>query len=405
MPQAPELGLPKPFPNAYKTEQGLTASLARKGTARPGTGLYPRDGSASVTDVEEAISQLTIPGQEFNVVVSSGMAAINGALEFALTERGKELGEPPKLVHAIEGYSQSLASFRSLKYMGVRVEGADTGNDSIEKVVAEKEPDVLFAETVANTPAMPVFHVHDMLRISRTIQAYNGEGLIMVWDNTPLLSTGQNFADILTPDDRVLIVESATKGPMHNSDHLGVVYSKNPDLMEAFRKFKATKGMVTSAGADRGILRTIEATTPGFHERNRALMASTGKIAVGLAEAAELSQNDTAQGFTVTFPGLEDHPDHEYAVEHLRDGISPVVFMACKGFDPELARQLLIRVSEHPRMREQIKEGQIFLGQSFGFDTARLLYDRHAPYVRVAGGYNIDSDALAGALKEAAADV
>jgi aspartate/methionine/tyrosine aminotransferase len=192
---------------------------------------------------------------------------------------------------------------------------------------------------------------------------------------------------------------------MNNSGHLGVVYSKNPDLIEAFRKFKATKGMVTSTGADRGILRAIEATTPGFHERNRALMASTGTIAVGLAEAAELSKDATHEGFTVTFPALEDHPDHEYVTEHLHEGVSPVVFMACKGFDPELARQLLIRVSEHPRIREQIKEGQISLGQSFGFDTARLLYDQHASYVRVAGGYNIDSDALADALKEAAADV
>jgi len=394
--------LPKPAPNVYKTERGLTASLLRKGTARPGRGLYPRDGTANVTDVETAISALTIPGQRNNVIVSSGMAAVTAATEFALKTRGKQLwpGRGPKLVHGIEHYSQSLAAFLDLQYMGVDVEGFDVGAKTVESLMAEKEPDVLCFETVANTPGMPVFDVHGLLAITRELP--EDEAPIVVFDHTVALSTGLDFTAILTPKDKYLIAESATKGGMHNSDHLGVVYSKHEELMDDFRKYKATHGVVTSTHADIAYLRAIQATTPGYHERNRALYASTGKLAVAMSQAQRELGSDPE--FTVSFPTFEDHPHHAYAKKHFLHGVAPVVFMACNGFDPAQARQLLQRIAKHPKMKEQINEGQIFMGQSFGFKEARLLYDRHAPYIRVAGGYDIDSDALAEALFEAAVD-
>lgn len=396
----PELVLPPPAPDVYGTEAELTASLLRKGTAEPGPGLYPRDGTVAVTEIEEALSELTIPGQRFNVVVGSGMAAVSGAVEFALSQQGRAGRGSPKLVHSIELYSQSLRAFEHLRYMGVSVDGFDAGNKTVEELIEAKRPDVVFSETVANTPAMPVLDVHGLLALTRE---QGEDGPIVVLDNTLPLSTGLDFNDILRPEDRVLIVESATKSAMHNSEHLGVVYSKNEGLIDAFRRFKATKGLVTSTHADQSILRTLEAAAPSFHERNRALFESTGKLAVALAEAQQALGSDPE--FTVSFPTFDDHPHQAYVAEHLPDGVSPLVFMGCKGFDPELARQLLIRLTNHPRIREQISEGQIFMGQSFGFREARLLYDRNCPQVRVAGGYDIDSDALADALREAAADV
>ena len=394
--------LPTPAPRAYKTEWGLTASLDRKYTAVPLSGLYPRDGTASVTDIETAISHLTIPDQRLNVIVSSGMAAVNGAVDFALERRGEELGRPPKLVHSTELYSQSLKSFRGLQLKGVSKAGfqADWG---VKRIMADEEPDVIFAETVANTPGMPVFDIHGLLAITRAQP--EEEAPIIVVDNTLPLSTGLNFADILTPEDKVLVVESATKGPLHNSGPLGVVYSRNRELMDDFRKHKATKGMVTSTGAGGIILRAIEATTPGYHERNRALYRSTGKLAVALAEAQE-ERGLGSQEFTVSFPTFADHPDHAYVSEHFTEGVSPVVFIACTRLGEEgVARNLLKRLYKHPSIDEQIKEGQIFMGQSFGYKEARLLHDRDAPQVRIAGGYDIDSDALAKALKQAAVEI
>jgi cystathionine beta-lyase/cystathionine gamma-synthase len=402
MPQTAEL-LPSPAPASYVTEEELTASLLKKGTPEPGSGLYPRDGTVEVTDIESAISELTIPGQRFNVVVGSGMAAVSGAVRYALDRTGvSERGKPPVLAYPPELYSQSTRSFEKLRNMGVQTANYQSGDpESISRLWEQKKPDVIFGETVANSPGMPVLDVHDLL--ARTREA-GEDGPILVLDNTLLLSTGLKFEDILNPDDRVLVAESATKGLLHNSGHGGIVYSPNADLIDGFRRFKVTEGIVTSTQADASILKAIEATSPEFHERNKALYESTAKFAVALAMAQEELGADA--DFTVSFPTLPDHPNHDYASRHLQDGVSPVVFMAASRWNIEnCAQALLKRISEHPRMREQIEEGQIYMGQSFGFQEARLLYDRNAPNVRVAGGYDIDSDALADALLEAAADI
>jgi cystathionine beta-lyase/cystathionine gamma-synthase len=399
MPQL--LELPAPTPDRYDNEAELTASLQRKGTPEPGTGLYPRDGSQEVTDIEDALSELTIPGQRYNVVVSSGMAAVSGAVRASMRTRGRELGEAPVLAHPDLMYAQSIRSFEGMRYEGMSTTRLDPGDrGSIDRMFDEKKADVIFVETVSNTPDMPVADVHYMLDRAR---AAGEDAPILVFDNTLPLSTGMNFEELLEPEDRVLVVESATKSAMHNSEHLGVVYSKNEELIDTFRRFKVTEGIVTSTGADAAILRALKATTPGFHERNRALYESTAELAGALAAAQ--SELGPGSDFTVSHPTLSSHPNYEYAESHLVDGASPVVFMSCTNLEEGCSRSLLKRIAEHPRMREQIAEGQAYMGQSFGFKEATLLYDPNASQVRVAGGYDIDSGALAEALYEAAADV
>ncbi len=401
MSQAPELYLPAPLPAAYTDEETLTASLSRKGTPEPGPGLYSRDGTVEVTDIEAAISELTIPSQRLNVVVSSGMAAVSGATEFALSCQGESKRDPrPALAYAMELYSQTPKSIKHLTNMGVRTKRFYVSDgEYVENLFEKDTPDVIFAETVANAASMPVLNMYGLLEKTR---AAGEDGPIMVLDNTLPLSTGLDFKDILRPNDRVLVVESVTKSGMHNSGHLGVVYSRNTELMDAFRRYKATKGLVTSTYADAAILTTLEVTTPGFHERNQALSESTGKVASALARAeVELGVDSD---FTVSFPGLPEHPNNAYVEEFLPDGVSPVVFMGCRIFKPEAARTLFKRIVEHPRVREQIQEGQVFLGQSFGFKEARVLYDTDTCQMRVSGGYDIDADALAGALFEAAVE-
>ncbi|PIZ63201.1 hypothetical protein COY17_01105 [Candidatus Saccharibacteria bacterium CG_4_10_14_0_2_um_filter_52_9] len=393
--------LPLPCTGRYATEEELTESLSRKGTALPGSGLYPRDGTETVTAIESAISEVTIPEQHLNVVVGAGMSAVSGAVRFGLATTGNERGNPAPLAHARELYEQSTRVFDNLRSIGVARTTFDSGDaTSVGRVVA-KNPGVIFAETVANTPGMPVLDVMELLERTRT-HASDKDRPIAVLDNTLPLSTGIDFNSMLTPDDRVLIVESPTKSAMHNGGLLGAVYSKNEELMDGFRKFKATEGLVTSTQADQEILEALEATIPGFHSRNRALFESTGRIAVALADAqAELGRSTD---FTVDFPLLPNHDNYDYADEHLVNGVSPVVFMACTNFEEGSARNLYRRISKHPRILELINDGQIYGGQSFGFKEASLLYSHDANYVRIAGGYDVDQDALADAIYEAAAD-
>jgi cystathionine beta-lyase/cystathionine gamma-synthase len=398
------LELPAPTPDRYTTEGDLTASLVRKGTPEPGSGLYPRDGTAEVTEVETALSELTIPDQRSNVVVASGMAAVSGAIRFAMAYQGrrhKEKYDPrPTLARPVNLYGQSTKAIQNLMDMGVSVVEIDpTKQDPIDSFTDNSIAGVVFAETVANTPNMPVFNVQRFLEVQR---ARGEKAPVGVLDNTLLLSTGLDFDKLITPEDKVLVVESATKGPMHNSGHLGVVYSKNEELIDEFRRFKVTEGIVTSTGIDETILRALEATAPGFHERNRALYESTARLAIWLSRAEE--ERGAAPEFMVNYPGFDKHPNHEYAAEYLTSGISPVVFLADTYAGEDRPQEMLRKIAEHPSVKEQIEEGQVYLGQSFGFPEATLLYDPKAGNIRVSGGYNIDSEALGRALYEALVD-
>jgi len=400
VPQTSELALPTPTPERYTNEADLTESLGRKGTANPGDGLYPRDGEQGVTEIEAALSLLTMYGQESNVVVSAGMAAVSGAARYSLQLKGREGVKNPTLAHPPQLYTQSINSFEALKLMGVETTFFDPGDtSSVDRLFDEKKADVIFAETVSNIPDIPVLDVDHLL--ARTREA-GEEAPILVLDNTLPLSTGVDFSRILTGADRVLLVESATKGAMHNSEHLGVVYSPHRALINGFRRFKVTEGLVTSVNASADILETLETTAPGFHERNKALYESTAILGTWL-DAARRAQGDNTE-FMVEFPTLDDHPNHAYASEHLVNGVAPVAFLSCTKFEEDVARRFLKRISEHPAMVEQIDEGQVYLGQSFGFKEATLLYDPDATQVRVAGGYDIDSQALGKALFKAVLD-
>lgn len=403
---SPEIALPSPAPAAYEEVDELRLSLDRKGTSNPGRGLYPRDGEETVRRIEKTFSLVTIPDQSLNVIVTAGMAGVSHAVVYALSASGRDrLGRGPVLAHGTELYSQATNYFTHLGRIGVTTTGFNSGDpEGLDRKIDDYNPDVIFAETVTNTPNISVLDIHRLLERVRAEE----DPPILILDNTLPLSTGINFDELLSPEDRVLIIESGTKNAMNNSSALGVVYSKNRELIDGFRKFKATVGAVTSTDANEAILEKLQAAIPEFHRRNRAVFSGTNKNAKALDRAAVIL-GDRAD-FTTTFPTSPDHPNHAYVKEHMprrhvSKRISPVVFMVANALSESGTQDLLRRITEHPRIREQMREGQIFLGQSFGMAEARLLFDKNAPNVRIAAGYDIEADALADALLEAAADL
>lgn len=399
--------LPPPSLANLTSLSELDASLDAKGTFTPGNGLYPRDGTDSVSKLETQVSEVSIPDQRLNIVWASGMSALRESVNFAAVHMANKTraGGVPIIAFGQELYAQSTVFFENEKRKGVRATRFDSGDaEETARMVDEKQVDVLFAETVANTPSMPVLDVDRLLAEVRTLD----NPPIIILDNTLPLSTGLNFDDLLQPDDRVIIVESGTKNLMNNSDMLGVTYSHNTALMDALRKHKAHSGALNSLGGLAAIAAKLEITIPGFHDRNRAVFRSTNLIAVALAEAqAELGANTD---FDTTFPTNPKHPNAKLARDITFDGTnnafaSPVVFITATDWTDTAVNDLISRLSQHPAMREQIEAGQIHLGQSFGMAAARMLYDRNAPSVRFAGGFDLaDEVALANAIKEAVAD-
>jgi hypothetical protein len=162
---------------------------------------------------------------------------------------------------------------------------------------------------------------------------------------------------------------------------------------------------LNSLGGLATIAAKLQTTLHGFSQRNEAVFRSTNLIAQALADArAELG---ISADFNTTFPTHPAHPNVEYAREISDEApfASPVVFITATKWTETAAADLIARLVQHPAMREHIKAGQIHLGQSFGMAAARILYDRNAPNVRFAGGFDLEDEAaLASAVKEAAAD-
>lgn len=420
--RSPELVLPQPTPADLATLAELDRSLDKKGTAldigrtviteSDGVlvvddchGLYPRDGVVPVSYIEGQVSSVTIRGRRKNIIWSSGEAAVRESVNFAavhMADKGTRKGGDPIIAHSRSLYGQSLVHFDNEKKKGVSVINFNSGDEEEIADVIEMGADVIFAETVANTPDMPVLNIHWLLKHIRGLD--NPPTLVI--DDTTTLRTGIKFAGLIKPSDPVILVQSATKNLMNNSELLGITYSPNLGLIEELRKHKAHSGAVNSIGALASISAKLRQTLPGFHDRNRAVFNSTSKIAAALAEAqAELG---SGMDFTTTFPTSPDHDNYHYARAITPvdvECISPVVFLTPWELSQKGTHDLIQRLSKHPAMREQIEEGQIHLGQSFGTPRARLLYDRNAYNVRFAGGFDIaDENALAASVKEAAAD-
>lgn len=424
---SPEQILPQPLPSDHQTLDELDRSLDMKGTAldldrgrmvviqsegvlvidKAGERLYPRDGDLTAAYIEGRVSNVTIRGRHKNIIWSSGESAVRESVNFAavhMADRGTRKGDDPIIAHSRSLYSQSGVYFGNEKKKGVDVIDFDSGNEEEVAEVVERGADVIFAETVANTPDMPVLNIHRLLQQVRELDP--DDRPILVIDDTTTLRTGLQFAGLVEPSDRVILVQSGTKNLMNNSELLGITYSPNLELIQGLRKYKAHSGAVNSIGALASIAAKLRLTLPGFHDRNRAVFNSTGKIARALEEAEAELGPDT--DFTTVFPTSPKHGNYDYARKITPadvDCISPVVFITPWELSQEGTHDLIRRLSEHPAMREQIEEGQIHLGQSFGTPRARILYDRKAPNVRFAGGFDIaDDDSLAAAIKEAAAD-
>jgi|GEM_PF-2056642 len=417
--------LPKPTIADIHTFADLDLSLDQKGTAQPGYGLYPRDGDPEVTELEDLLARVTYPGQEHNVILASGMSAVRESVNFALdyvVTRGTRNGGAPRVAASLSLYSQSgvyfdkegrkgvdVVRFGSGDPGGVRKVSQDRGTPASTVklsdpgnsvgIVESVGADVIFAETVANTPEMPVLDVYALLK---TVRGLEQRKPIVILDNTLPLSTGLDLGQMLLPSDPVIVVESGTKNLMNNSGLLGIAWSPNLKLVEGLRKQRAHSGAVLSNGAPRVVREALRRTLPAFHERNRAVFRSTAAIAMALREARQELGKDS--DFDLAFPLFPEHDNYQLGQQLTPEGvpfISPVVFVTpTSEWD---ARPLLRRIGEHPAVQEQIRANQIHFGQSFGGEKARLLYDRNMPNLRVAGGYNIeDPAALVAAIKTAA---
>lgn len=389
-------------PGRLETIEELDASWKEKNLSNPTAGgIYLRDVDPNVVAVERQLSGVTIPYQRLVVALTSGEAAVDTAIGSSLSLSGKNKSGAPLLACAEEVYPPTAKMVEDYKNMGVKTIKFNSGDPDSTNRVMDTAPDVVFLETVSNTPEMPVANVFRWLDWNRA----GGNETTLLFDHTLLKKTGFDFAPVLRPDDNVLVAESISKAELLNgvAGVGGVIYGGNEALISEVRRYRTNHGpVITSAGAE-VFSKILEVSLPGFHKRNKKLFENTGKIALAFHEAKEELGEEA--DFDISYPTLPNHPNHDYARRHLHNGVSPVAFVSSQDTAEGAGRGLLERITSHPSIKDQIRKGQGFFGQSFGFSEATFFYRPGFSFARFSGGYDMDADEFSGAIKEAAIDI
>jgi len=347
--------------------------------------LYPRDGSVQLCELEERVGRLNgIHGHEV-VLFGSGMTAVASAIEVGLNEKSDGSNQL-SAVFGNQLYSQTRNYQSYLRNRGVSVKEFDSGSpDSLKAILKNNQPDLIFCETVSNGPDMPVL---DIVELKEELKEAENQPVVVL-DNTLPLTTGLDLSDKFDKDDEIIVVESGTKSYTFNNELLGIAYSKNPGYVDALRQYRRTVGAMPGKGDMDTIGALLPETREAFDSRNLRLMRNTGELALRLYE-----ETNGRADFIVTHPSLETHDNHRLASEVFPEGNSPLLYLQCIGESDQF--DLADRLWSHEGVRENAK-----LGQSFGFDEARILPDEIARTVRISPGAYTDVEALGDALIEA----
>ncbi len=342
------------------------------------TNLYPRDGQESLGLAEEIVADLVGVKAEQAVIFSNGMAAIDTVVEAGLDQAGVT---EPVIAYSQVLYSQSSCRLRSIAQRGVRGVQFDSADPSaVERVLEKHQPTVVFSETVGNGAGTPVLDWQHLLEVAANIDS----DPTVVLDNTNPLNTGLPIVEKLQEDQKIVVVESGTKSYTKNAEISGIAYAKNPQLLLAIKALRRQKGTIPGVGSSERIKLLLPESRREFDERNLRLFANTAFL------AAALEQVD-GKDFVVSHPHLKSHDNYQLAKDlHLPQGASQVLFLQPTSLAHDAHIELLKKLYNHPGVRQHAD-----LGQSFGFDRTRLLYDENACVVRVAGGADTDVEELA----------
>lgn len=371
----------KPVVPCFESVEALREGLQLKSQFEP-VDLYPRDGTIALSDTEAAAAKLIDVASDQVVVFNTGMSAVATAIETGLDI---SKSEQPTIACAEQLYSQTAAILGNLATnRGIKLVRFDSGwTDDVVRVIEQKSPDIVLTETVGNGPDTPVANIANILELTREHR------ITSIIDNTLPLNTGYDVASLTSPEDKVITVESGTKSYTFNREMSGFAYSKNTDLLFALRGKRRTYGTMPGLASVERINALLPESKQAFDARNLQILQKAGDVAIRLSK--EISNEGT---YFVSHPTLESHDSAELPNQLTRNRVSPLFFLQCRGCDDqfELASKLWV----HPEVQAQAE-----LGQSFGFDTARILPDERGRNVRISLGAFTEVSTFTSALAEA----
>jgi cystathionine beta-lyase/cystathionine gamma-synthase len=291
VPDAPQPPVNVPI---YATATFEVADAAELGDllefARPGHS-YTRYSNPTHAALEAAVAELE--GGEAGLATASGMAAIHAVMLSHMSTRD-EIIVPAAVYGGIVGIAQTV-----LARVGIGVRTVDTTDHDAVAAAIGPRTRMLWLETISN----PTTAMADVADLSELAHAH---GVVVVVDNTfasPALATPLALgADV--------VVHSTTKYIGGHSDIIGGIVVGSAKTVAAARKIMINAGGNASPWEAFLALRGLKtlALRMERHSTNALAVARALRGAPGVA--------------AVSYPGLDDHPQHELACRVLRNGMA-----------------------------------------------------------------------------------
>lgn len=352
---------------------------------------YARDGSERAAETEASIAELVGVEPDELIVFNTGMTAMDHAINSAL-HQAIVPNERPTILFSNELYHETTDKIFNYigKLTGAKLVPFQPGEpEEVERAIKTHKPNLIVAETVAN------FHNASVLNIDhfRECVAEHAPDSISVLDNTLPLSTALPLGETLNPDEKIMTIESGTKILAFNGEMAGHAYSKNKHLVNSLRKYRRNGGGAPGEASLERIQQLLPESRQKFDEYNKTLLGVADALAPTIHEGQERKGN-----FSVNHPSVTDHLQHEYSKEHLPNGTSPVIFVFLN--QPYISEEKKIQVGNQIAFDSRVRQ-HADIGQSFGFDKARILVSSTGPVIRIAAGAETDTDKLGPALRDA----
>jgi cystathionine beta-lyase/cystathionine gamma-synthase len=261
---------------------------------------YSRFGSPTVQELEEAVAALE--GAEAGLATGSGMAAI-AAVVFGLCSTGDHIVAQRQL------FSITSALFAAhCPRFGIDVTFVDgTDSAAFEAAVQPGRTQLVFVET----PANPAMSLTDIAAVSAI------PGPFTVVDSTLATPVVQRPLE----HGADLVLHAATKGIAGHNDALLGVIAGGTDLIDAVWAWHAVQGGQASPFDAWNGVRGIRSLS--------ARVAQQSASALALASHLESHPGVTS----VSYPGLESHPQRDLAKRQMASGGTILAVEVAGGLD------------------------------------------------------------------------
>lgn len=280
--------------------------------------IYTRYNNPTVEALEKAMT--SAEGGRGAVACASGMAALYLALLAAGTPQGASEPHPRHILASQDLYGSTHALMR--RFFQAQNVGLDyfdvTDLPSLQKLLDEKEPDIVLVESLSN----PLLKMADIVKIAEMAHKAGARLVVDATLTTPIAHLPlQQGADI--------VVHSATKYLSGHADVSGgILVARTGFMLNMARAYCRQLGSILGPYEARLIARGLKTLSLRFKQQNSNAL----RVAQRLEKHPLVSK--------VLYPGLASHPQHKFAALNY-----------CGMFGAMVTFELKDAVGEHARER------------------------------------------------------